>query len=52
MNFWYVLSYDPSIEVMGFADDGSEVLEIINKIHPDVISIDIYMRRVNGFDAT
>ena len=48
----YIFSRDPSIEVVGFADDGSEVLDIIKSKHPDVITMDIHMRRVNGFDAT
>lgn len=48
----HVFSYDPSIEVVGFAGDGSEVLELINNKHPDVITMDIHMHRVNGYDAT
>jgi DNA-binding NarL/FixJ family response regulator len=40
-----------SIEVVGEAADGSEVLGAIDRHHPDVILLDLRMPRVDGLEA-
>ena len=48
----HILSSDPQIEVIGTANDGEEAIEqaILNK--PDVITMDIHMPKLDGFEAT
>lgn len=48
----YVLSSDPDIEVIGTADNGEEALEAVKRKRPNVITMDIHMPKLNGFDAT
>ena len=42
----------PSIEVVGEASDGSEVLACIEKIQPTVVVMDIIMPKMDGIAAT
>jgi NarL family two-component system response regulator LiaR len=42
----------PSIEVVGEASDGSEVLACIGKLQPTVVVIDIVMPQMDGIAAT
>jgi two-component system, NarL family, response regulator LiaR len=42
----------PSIEVVGEASDGSEVLACIEKVQPTVIVMDIVMPKMDGIAAT
>ncbi|MBI2987995.1 MAG: chemotaxis-specific protein-glutamate methyltransferase CheB [Deltaproteobacteria bacterium] len=48
----YVLSADPDIEVIGTADNGEEALEAVKRKRPNVVTMDIHMPKLNGFDAT
>src|SRR6266404_6241504 len=48
----HVLNSDPQIRVVGTALDGEEALAAAQRIKPDVITMDIHMPKVNGFDAT
>src|SRR5258708_33609522 len=48
----YVLNLDPQIEVVGTASDGREALEAVRRTRPDVITMDIHMPTMNGFEAT
>jgi len=47
-----ILSSDPEIKVIGTANNGEEAIEkaILNK--PDVITMDIHMPKIDGFEAT
>jgi two-component system chemotaxis response regulator CheB len=45
-----MLAKDTSIEIVGTASDGSEALEKIRALDPDVISLDIEMPNMNGLD--
>lgn len=40
------------IEVVGDAEDGDEAVEVARALRPDVVLIDIHMRRVDGLEAT
>ncbi len=46
-----MLESDPLIEVIGTAEDGKEALEKIEKLRPDVVTLDIEMPKMNGLDV-
>jgi len=48
----YVLSSDPEIRVIGTAVDGEEAIEAAQRQRPDVITMDIHMPKMDGFEAT
>lgn len=47
-----VLSADPDLEVVGTAADGREALEAVRRTKPHVVTMDIHMPHVDGFEAT
>lgn len=44
------LKRDPEIEVLGFANDPIEARELIKKLNPDVVTLDIEMPHMNGIE--
>lgn len=46
-----ILNKDKDIEVVGTARDGMETLAQIEKLNPDVVTLDIEMPRMNGLEA-
>lgn len=48
----YILESDPEIQVVGVAEDGMEAVEMVKEKQPDVITMDIHMPRMDGFEAT
>jgi DNA-binding NarL/FixJ family response regulator len=50
--FRMVLDAQPDIQVVGEATDGDEALAATRELRPDVVLMDIRMRRMNGLDAT
>lgn len=47
-----ILSSASDIRVIGRAADGLEALEMTAELKPDVITMDINMPRMNGYEAT
>lgn len=47
-----LLSTDPAVEVVGEAKNGIEALELTARLRPDVVTMDIEMPGMNGFEAT
>lgn len=46
------LEGEPSLEVVGMANDGKQALEQAEKLNPDVVLMDISMPVMTGFEAT
>jgi two-component system chemotaxis response regulator CheB len=47
-----VLRSDPELEVVGEAKDGVEAVELAQKLRPQIVTMDIRMPRMDGFEAT
>ena len=43
---------DKEIQVIGWAKNGKECIEMTNKLKPNVITMDIRMPVMDGFEAT
>jgi DNA-binding NarL/FixJ family response regulator len=46
-----IIEADGDIKVIGEAGDGVELLELLEKIHPDLVICDIAMPRLRGLEA-
>ncbi|GAC1669140.1 MAG: chemotaxis response regulator protein-glutamate methylesterase [Candidatus Acidiferrum sp.] len=46
-----ILARDPSIEVVGTAMDGSFAMKKIEELHPDVVTLDLEMPRMDGMET-
>jgi len=47
-----LIQREPDMEVVGEAGDGEEAVDLTNKLHPNVVIMDIAMPRLNGIEAT
>lgn len=43
---------DPSMEIVGYAENGSQALELNRILNPDLILMDIHMPVMDGLEAT
>jgi len=48
----YVLGSDPGIEIVGCAVDGEQAVHMAQLHRPDVITMDLHMPNVDGYEAT
>jgi DNA-binding NarL/FixJ family response regulator len=46
-----LLNENPALKVIGEAADGQEIMELLNKNHPNLILLDIEMPRLGGLKA-
>lgn len=46
-----ILEFESEFEVVGEGEDGSDVLELVEKHRPDVVLLDINMKNMNGIEA-
>ena len=47
-----VLGKEPDIEVVGRAENGKQALEMVQSLKPDLVTMDVQMPEMNGFEAT
>lgn len=47
-----LLKLDREIEIVGLAQDGMEAIELVEKMLPDLVLMDLKMPGVNGIEAT
>jgi two-component system chemotaxis response regulator CheB len=48
----HILSSDPDIQVIGTASNGEEAVKAVGDKRPDVVTMDINMPKMDGFEAT
>ena len=47
-----LIKLDANIDIVGEASSGKEAVELYQRLHPDVVIMDIAMPGLNGFEAT
>lgn len=47
-----ILGTDPAIRVVGMAVDGQEGVDMVARLRPDLVTMDIHMPRMDGLEAT
>jgi DNA-binding NarL/FixJ family response regulator len=47
-----IIEAEPDLTVVGEAGDGAEVMPLINRLHPDVVLMDVRMPAVDGIQAS
>jgi len=48
----HTLDAQSEIEVLGWAHDGKEAVDLVQRLTPDILIMDIAMPRMNGIEAT
>ncbi|MGA1823667.1 MAG: chemotaxis-specific protein-glutamate methyltransferase CheB [bacterium] len=48
----YIINSDDDLDVVGVAKDGKEAMDMAQRMHPDVITMDLHMPVINGYIAT
>lgn len=48
----HIMTSDPAIDVVGVVNNGEEALEAVHRLRPDVVTMDIHMPKLNGYEAT
>src|SRR5208337_987168 len=48
----YLIGSEPDMQVIGTAGNGEEAIDFLKYQMPDVITMDIHMPRMDGFEAT
>jgi two-component system chemotaxis response regulator CheB len=48
----YLLESDPEFNIIGKAKNGEEAIEFLSQKKPDVITMDVHMPKMDGYEAT
>ena len=48
----YIISADPELKIVGTAENGEEAIEAVTRLNPDIVTMDIHMPKMDGFEAT
>lgn len=48
----FILNSDPVLQVVDTAADGEEAVRLVERLRPDVVTMDLNMPRMDGFEAT
>ncbi len=48
----HILGSDPELEVVGTAADGEAAVEAVELTRPDVVTMDVHMPRMDGYEAS
>ena len=48
----HILASDPAVRIAGVANNGEEALKMVREKRPDVITMDIHMPGMDGFEVT
>lgn len=48
----YLFASDPGIQVIATASNGEEAVAVVKSRHPDVITMDLHMPKMDGYTAT
>lgn len=48
----HIIEQDPRLELVGTADSGEQALPMLHRLRPDVVSMDIRLPGMNGFETT
>lgn len=48
----HILDSDPGLQVIETANDGQHAIEAVERVRPDVVTMDIHMPKVDGLEAT
>ena len=47
-----IIDSDPGLEVVGEGGDGAEAVDLVTRLRPDVVVMDVHMPRLDGLEAT
>ena len=48
----HILTSDPAVQVVGIVNNGAEALAAVKERRPDIITMDIHMPKMDGYEAT
>ena len=47
-----LLKNDPDIQILAEAADGAQAVQVVRKLRPDVVLMDVMLPTMNGIEAT